>query len=80
MSELMKLDDQHLQTLLKHKHFYDLFKTSGELVGFTHEIQNELLEVMRTKDPYFTYNSRCGACVGSFLVNVYKRFNEYIHS
>lgn len=80
MSQLEQLDSRHLEILLKHKHFYDLFKTSGELVSFTHEAQNELLEVMRTKDPYFTYNHRCGACVGTFLVNVYKTFNEYIHS
>ena len=80
MSELMKLDEKHLQILLKHKHFYDLFKTTGELVGFTQEIQNELLEVYRIKDPYYTYNNRCGACVGTFLVNVYKIFNEYFHS
>ena len=80
MSQSEQLDAKHLETLLKHKHFYDLFKTSGELVGFTHEAQNELLEVMRTKDPYFTYNNRCGACIGTFLVNVYKTFTEYIHS
>lgn len=80
MSESMKLDSKHLETLLKHKHHYDLFKTSGELVGFSHEAQNELLEVMRTKDPYFTYNNRCGACVGSFLVNVYKTFSDELYS
>jgi hypothetical protein len=80
MSELMKLDEKHLQILLKHKHFYDLFKTSGELVGFINEIQNELLEVYRTKDPVYTYNNRCGACIGTFLVNVYNTFNEQLHS
>lgn len=80
MNQLDKLDARHLEILLKHKHFYDLFITSGELVNFSLETQNELLEVYRTKDPYYTYNNRCGACVGSFLVNVYKTFNEYIHS
>lgn len=80
MSELMKLDAKHLEILLKHKHFYDLFIRSGELVGLTYEVQNELLEVYKTVDPYYTYNSRCGACVGSFLVNVYKTFNEQLHS
>jgi hypothetical protein len=80
MNQSEKLDAKHLEILLKHKHFHDLFKATGELVAFTHEAQNELLEVMRTKDPYFTYNSRCGACIGTFLVNVYKTFNEYIHS
>jgi hypothetical protein len=80
MSQSVKLDDKHLATLLKHKHFYDLFKATGELVAFTNEVQNELLEVMRTSDPYFTYNNRCGACVGTFLTNVYNTFNEQLHS
>jgi hypothetical protein len=78
MSLLFQLEEKHLQTLLKHKHFYDLFIRTGELVGFTHEIQNELLEVYKVADPIYTYNSRCGACVGTFLVNVYKTFNEQI--
>jgi hypothetical protein len=78
MSLLFQLEERHLQTLLKHKHFYDLFIKTGELIGFTHEIQNELLEVYKVADPIYTYNSRCGACVGTFLVNVYKTFNEQI--
>ena len=80
MSQSEKLDDKHLAILLKHKHFYDLFKATGELVAFTFEVQNELLEVMRTKDPYYQYNGRCGACVAAFLTNVYNRFNEQLHS
>lgn len=80
MSQLEQLDAKHLATLLKHKHFYDLFIATGELVAFTLEIQNELLEVMRTKDPYFQYNGRCGACVATFLNNVYKTFNEQLHT
>jgi hypothetical protein len=80
MSQLVKLDAKHLETLLKHKHFYDLFIRTGELVGFTHEIQNDLLNVYRLADPIYTYNSRCGACVGTFLVNVYNTFNEQLHS
>jgi hypothetical protein len=80
MNQSDKLDDKHLAILLKHKHFYDLFIATGELVAFTIEVQNELLEVMRTKDPYFQYNGRCGACVAAFLTNVYKTFNEQLHS
>ena len=80
MSQSEPLDAKHLAILLRHKHFYDLFKVSGELVGFTHEIQNELLEVMRTRDPYYQYNVRCGACIGNFLANVYNSFNEQLHS
>jgi len=80
MSQSEPLDARHLETLLKHKHFYDLFKATGELVAFTHDIQNELLQIMRTRDPYYQYNTRCGACVGTFLNNVYNTFNEQLHT
>jgi len=80
MNQSDKLDERHLAILSKHKHFYDLYVKTGELIGFTHEIQNELLEVYKTKDPYYQYNSRCGACVGAFLNNVYITFNEQLHS
>jgi hypothetical protein len=75
MSQSVKLDEKHLEILLKHKHFYDLFKATGELVSFSHEAQKELLEVMRSKDPHYTYNGGCGACVAAFLSKVYKTFN-----
>jgi hypothetical protein len=80
MSQLVKLDVKHLEVLSKHKHFYDLFMKTGELVGFTHEIQNELLEVYKIVDPIYTYNNRCGACIGTFLSNVYKTFNGQLYS
>jgi hypothetical protein len=78
MSKLVELDATSLAVLSKHKHYYDLFMKTGELVGFTHEIQNELLQVYKKADPIYTYNSRCGACVGTFLVNVYKTFHEQL--
>ena len=78
MSKLVQLDATSLAVLSKHKHFYDLFMKTGELVGFSHEIQNELLQVYKKADPIYTYNSRCGACVGTFLVNVYKTFHEQL--
>lgn len=78
MSKLVELDATSLAVLSKHKHYYDLFMKTGELVGFTHEVQNELLQVYKKADPIYTYNSRCGACVGTFLVNVYKTFNNQL--
>jgi hypothetical protein len=78
MSKLVELDATSLAVLSKHKHYYDLFMKTGELVGFTHEVQNELLQVYKKADPIYTYNSRCGACVGTFLVNVYKTFNDQL--
>lgn len=78
MSKLVELDATSLAVLSKHKHYFDLFMKTGELVGFSHEIQNELLQVYKKADPIYTYNSRCGACVGTFLVNVYKTFHDQL--
>lgn len=78
MNQLIKLEERHLAILLKHKHFYDLFIKTGELVGFAHDIQGELLEVYKLADPIYSYNNRCGACVGAFLCNVYNRFKDQL--
>lgn len=75
---MAKLNQVQLDTLKKHKHLYDLFIKSGVVVNFNMDIQNELLEIYRTIDPVYTYNNRCGACVGAFLVNVYKTFADQI--
>jgi hypothetical protein len=80
MSESAKLDAKHLDVLLRHKHHYDLFIRTGELINFTQDVQNELLDVMRVREPYYTYNNRCGACVGSFLVTIYKTFANDIYT
>lgn len=79
MNKLEQLEEKHLETLLKHKHFYDLFKATGELVNFSHEVQNELLEIYRISEPYYQYNNRCDACVVTFLVNLYNKYNEQLH-
>lgn len=72
MSQLVKLEETHLATLSKYRHHYELFVKTGELVGLTQEAQNELYDIYKLYDPYYTYNNRCGACIGTFLVNVYK--------
>jgi len=68
------LFDPAVETLKRHKHFYDLFISSGELVNFNHDIQNELLELLRVKHPGYEYNRRCDACVCEFLVLVYRAY------
>lgn len=72
------LNQEQLDVLLKHKHYYDLFSKTGSLVNFSAEVQNELLSIYRVADPAYTYNHRCPACVGSFLVNVYKTFKNQL--
>ena len=72
MNQLVKLEENHLESLSKYRHHYELFVKTGELIGLTQEAQNELFEIYKLYDPYYTYNNRCGACIGAFLVNVYK--------
>jgi hypothetical protein len=51
---------------------------TGELVNFTHEVQNDILAVYQKAAPGYTYNRGCGACVGAFLFLVYKTFNDQL--
>jgi len=65
-----------VQTLKKYRHHYELFIRSGELVNFNHDIQAELLAIMRLKDHGYDYNRRCDACVCEFLVSVYRAYKS----
>lgn len=71
--------EKHLEILLRHKHHYDLFIKSGEVVNFNHDIQDELLNVMRLKIPHYEYNRRCDACVCEFLVLTYKQYKDELY-
>ena len=64
---------ESIATLNKHKHFYDFYIKTRELVNFYPHIQLELLNVYRTEvDPYYHYNKNCGECVKNFLTLIYK--------
>ena len=73
-------DTTHLETLLKHKHYYDMLIGCGELVNFHMDVQNELLAVYRLKEPHYDYNRKCPACVCEFLVNLYKLYENDLHT
>lgn len=68
----------HLKILSKHKHFYDFYMASQEIVNFSHEIQNEILEAFKVEHPHYHYQRTCPVCVSNFLVTVYRWYNEQI--
>lgn len=69
----MNKEEQHTAVFAKHKHYYDFYVKTGELVNFNHDIQAELLAAYRTaKDAYYTYNNSCKVCVIEFLKNIYR--------
>ena len=72
----MKIEEPHLQTLLKHKHIHDLYIASGEIVGLSPEIRKEIFEAYKVENPHAFYNDRCHICIVEMLVQVYRWFNE----
>ena len=69
----MPVEDKHTATFARHKHYYDFYTKTGELVNFNHDVQNELLIAYReTKDKYYRYNNSCPVCVIEFLNNIYR--------
>ena len=75
----MKIEEPHLQTLSKHKHIYDLFVSSGTVVGFTHDIQTEVLNAYRVHDPHYHYNHNCPACVAEMISIIYRWYLKQIN-
>jgi hypothetical protein len=71
-------DNPHLQTLLEHKHIYDLFMQCGELVGFHPHIQNEVVAAYMSEHPHYHYDAGCGACVAEMLCTVYKWYETKV--
>ena len=70
---LSKLSSEILD---KHRHFYDFFHKTGELVNFHHDIQSELLnEYRKLKDEYYHYNTNCKVCVTDFLNTIYRWYD-----
>ena len=61
----------------KHRHFYDFYHKTGEIVNFHHDIQSELLnEYRRLKDEYYHYNTNCKVCVIDFLNLIYRWYDN----
>ena len=71
-------DTPHLAVFAKHRHFYDFFDKTGELVNFHAEIQEELLTAYRYLfDTYYHYQRTCAACVAGFLTLAYRQYLKY---
>jgi len=62
--------------LQKHKHIFDLYAQTGELVNFSADIHNEVIEAYRVVNPHYHYNRTCPACVCDMLKDVYNYYNS----
>jgi len=72
----MNVEEKHLQTLSKHKHIYDLFEKTGEVVNFHQDIRREIVDAYKVHNPYFHYNDNCQACVTEMLSIIYRWYKQ----
>lgn len=72
----MNVEEKHLQILSKHKHIYDLYAHTGEVVNFYQDIRNEIVQAYKVYFPYFHYNDNCQACVTEMLGIIYRWYNQ----
>ena len=68
---ITKQEETHLLKLAEHKHIFDLFKQTNELVGFHTHIQQEVADAYRVEHPHFHYNSSCAVCVSEMIITIY---------
>ena len=77
-STLISEDDQYMRVLSKHKHIWDLYDLTGEIVSFHAEIRKEVADAYRHWHPHYAYNDTCPACIAEMLNTVYKFYNKKI--
>ena len=78
LSTSTKVEKQHLTILSKHKHYYDFYMRTGEVVNFWHHVQEEILNAYKVEFPHYHYQRTCPVCVAEFLVRVYTWYEKQI--
>ena len=68
----------HLKVLREHKHIYDLYQRTGEVVSFHPHVQAAVAAAYRVHDPYYHYNSGCAICTVEMLTTAYKWYETQI--
>ena len=71
-------EDGHLKTLAEHKHIYDFYLKTGEVVGLHPHIKGEIVNAFKVENPHYHYNQSCSACTCEMLVTVYRWFENKI--
>lgn len=69
-------EKQHLKKLAEHKHIYDFYMKTGEVVNLHPHIKNEIVNAYRVEFPHYHYNMACSACTLEMLVQVYRWYEK----
>jgi hypothetical protein len=76
---LMKKDLPHFKKLLEHKHIYDTYIRTGEIINLHPHIKDEIADAYRVEYPNYYYNKACTACVIEMLEVVYSWYQSQIN-
>ena len=61
-----------------HEHFYTTFIRAQTISGMSTTVKADLLRVMREEFwQGYSYDEYCPHCVGKFLEDVYRKYNEW---
>jgi hypothetical protein len=74
----MEEEKEHLKVLSMHKHIYDHFLKTGEIVNLYPHIREEIVAAYRVEYPHYRYNGGCYSCVVEMLKTIY-RWYETTH-
>lgn len=55
-----------------------MYEKTGELVNFSADIHNEVIEAFKVDNPHYHYNRNCPACVCEMLKDVYNYYKTKI--
>lgn len=69
-------EEEHLKILAKHKHIFDLYEKTGEIVNLHPHIRDEIVNAYKVDFPLFHYNPNCAACTGEMLITIYNWYNK----
>ena len=68
-----------LDVLAKHKHIYDFYMNTGELVNFHLDIREEIVNAYKYWEPHYHYNKTCTICVAEMIRTIYNFYNKKIN-
>ena len=53
-----------------------MYMKTQELVGFTLQIRQEVVDAYKVEHPHYTYNQNCHVCVTEMLVTIYRYYEK----
>jgi hypothetical protein len=72
---LTQEEELHLTTLSKHKHIFDFYMKTQEIVNFHPHIRLEVVNAYKFWNPHYHYDDKCPVCIAEMLHTIYSFYN-----